>query len=240
MSLKKFIPLLLALIPTACIPFFSASYQHQEQPYSIMIDPAGDAQWTGRVIETSFERGITMQCAQELKKELEHRHGASIRVILTRIPGETAHALATTPIGSQNAEFTNKIGVDLYISLHFCYKKQAKPSLELYRFLSSPTTDLWARPAKLSFYPFDQAHLYSVTKTSVIADQFRKVLCQQLYAHLFEYKEVIGLPLKPLLGVQVPALLIEASLSKQEEWNLYVEPLSQAISHIIELAGQGL
>ena len=35
-----------------------------------MIDPSGDAKHTGRVIQDTFERGITLQCAEALKKEL--------------------------------------------------------------------------------------------------------------------------------------------------------------------------
>lgn len=64
MSLKFF------LLGLVC--FFSLElYSIQQNIFTLMIDPAGDAKHAGRVIEDSFERGITLQCAEKLKKMLK-------------------------------------------------------------------------------------------------------------------------------------------------------------------------
>ena len=70
----------------------------------------------GRIVNDSFERGLTLQFAQELKKELELNFN-NIRVVLTRIPGETLESL-------QNANFANRLNVDFYLSIHFYSEKR--------------------------------------------------------------------------------------------------------------------
>ncbi|HSW75550.1 MAG TPA: hypothetical protein VLG50_00750, partial [Candidatus Saccharimonadales bacterium] len=71
-----------------CLLFFVSTLLPQEQPFTIIIDPLGDPKNTGREIDDVFERGITLQCAEELKKQLNNVL-PHIRVILTRVPGET-------------------------------------------------------------------------------------------------------------------------------------------------------
>ena len=71
-----------------------------------MLDPAGDAQYPGRIIDDSFERGITLQCVEELQRAIT-RQFPHVRVVLTRFPGETCQPL-------QNAHFANRLDVDLY------------------------------------------------------------------------------------------------------------------------------
>ena len=39
--------------------------------FTLMIDPAGDAKEPGRAIDDTFERGITLQLAEELKRTIE-------------------------------------------------------------------------------------------------------------------------------------------------------------------------
>ena len=39
-----------------------------------MINPAGDAKDAGRTLNDSFERGITLQFAQELKSAIESNY----------------------------------------------------------------------------------------------------------------------------------------------------------------------
>ncbi len=40
------------------------------EQFTIMIDPAGDAKHTGRLIGDTLERGISLQCAEQLKTAL--------------------------------------------------------------------------------------------------------------------------------------------------------------------------
>ena len=58
MSLKHtFFLLLFVTIPTL------------SKKFTIMLDPSGDAKHTGRIINKTFERGISLQCAEVLKKK---------------------------------------------------------------------------------------------------------------------------------------------------------------------------
>ena len=50
--------------------FVSITLDATDNPFTIMIDPAGDAKHTGRLIQDTLERGISLQCAEELKKNL--------------------------------------------------------------------------------------------------------------------------------------------------------------------------
>src|SRR5271156_6610097 len=100
----------------------SLTHTISQPPFTLMLDPAGDAQNPGRIIEDSFERGITLQCMQELQAVIAQRF-PRIRVVVTRSPGETRQPL-------QNANFANRLDVDLYISIH-CYP-ESKPKSQLY------------------------------------------------------------------------------------------------------------
>ena len=66
-----------------------------------MLDPAGDAQNPGRTIDDNFERGITLQFAEKLKEMLQEKF-PTIRVVLSRTPGESLQPL-------QNANFANRL-----------------------------------------------------------------------------------------------------------------------------------
>lgn len=96
-------------------------------PFTLMLDPAGDAQYPGRIIEDCFERGITLQFVEQLQVIITERF-PSVRVVLTRFPGETRQPL-------QNANFANRLDVDLYISIH-CYP-ESKPKSQLYLYYFS-------------------------------------------------------------------------------------------------------
>ena len=77
-----------------------AFYARKTKPFSIMLDPAGDAQTTGRIIDDNYERGVTLQLCEDIKKQLEAEQPKNTRIVLTRFPGETIDPL-------QNANFAN-------------------------------------------------------------------------------------------------------------------------------------
>ena len=138
-----------------CILQFHAIISYDQ--FTIMIDPAGDAKHTGRLIVDTLERGISLQCAEQLKSKLTGLY-KNIRVILTRVPGETIQPL-------QNASFANRLNVDLYVSLYFYHESQTPAHITLYHYVENPITDFWHKSHPLLFYPLDQAHLLSITKT---------------------------------------------------------------------------
>ncbi len=198
------------------------------RPFSIMLDPAGDTKNTGRIIEDSFERGITLQFAEQLKKLLEERH-LGIRVVLTRFPGETIEPL-------QNANFANRLDIDLYVSIHFYQERGSRPTLYMYHFLYNPITDFWAKPKALSFYPYDQAHLSNLTQTVLWGERIKNSLKSDEFKQLFDVKGLYGLPFGPLIGIKAPAIAFEAGLKNKTFWKIYLEPLAQAINNLIQEA----
>lgn len=195
------------------------------KPFSIMLDPAGDAQNTGRIVGDSFERGITLQFAEALKRKLEETY-QSIRVILSRVPGETIEPL-------QNANFANRLNIDFYLSIHFYEDPKEHPGIYLYYFMYNPITDLWGSARRLSFYPYDQAHLMAIKTTQAWAQMLFDILNQQQYKKLFTMKGIVGLPFKPLIGIRAPALALEASLKSKRDWSIYLEPIVTSLGPLL-------
>lgn len=217
MSIEKIIKIIFCTI-LSC----QCSYARQ---FTLMLDPAGDAKHAGRIIEDSFERGITLQCAEKLKKYLEY-HDPTLRVILTRFPGESLEPL-------QNANFANRLEVDLYVSFHFYYEDVPKPELFVYYFCND-ATDGWQKPmVELAFVPYDKAHRATLTLTKKVVEVLEKSLKKDSYASLFDYKGTFGIPFKPLVGIACPALGFEISLKKKDQWSLYLEPMMQSLFEVI-------
>lgn len=194
--------------------------------FTIMINPAGDAQNAGRIIENTFERGITHECAKWIKQTIESTH-SSIRVVLTRIPGETVEHL-------QNASFSNRLQADLYISLHFYERKKNVRDITLYYFCQDPVTDSWHKKSpSLSFTPYSKAHLDSLS--------FTKMMVQDTFSYLHtthkntcSVSAPYGIPFHPLMGIKAPAFGIEIGLMKKNEWQLMAHTLVDTLIHAVE------
>lgn len=193
--------------------------------FTIMIDPAGDAKHTGRLIVDTLERGISLQCAEQLKSKLTGLY-KNIRVILTRVPGETIQPL-------QNASFANRLDVDLYLSLYFYHEPQTPAHVTLYHYVENPITDFWHKPNPLSFYPVHQAHLLSITKTQKWGSIFLEIFGNKECSKFFKPCGFFGIPFTPLLGIKSPALAIEIGLKNKQDWQLIIDPLIIAIERIM-------
>ena len=195
-----------------------------QKVFTIMLEPAGDAKHTGRAIDDCFERGITLQFTEKLKKLLETEY-ANIRVILSRFAGESLEPL-------QNANFANRLDVDLYLSFHFFEEKEEKPILYLYHFVYNKITDYWSQNNTLQFILYDQAHHKNLTLTKKYAKHVHETL--QSFKKQFEVKAPIGFPFKPLIGIQAPALAIEVSLKSKDDWQRYLSPIVQSLKAILD------
>ena len=189
-----------------------------------MINPAGDTKDAGRTLNDSFERGITLQFSQELKKKLETEY-PDIRVILTRMPGETLEPL-------QNANFANRLDIDFYLSIHFYKESNPKPELTLYHYLIE-TYYVQTFP-NLHFYSFDNAFLININKTINYGNQFKKLLDSSFYKNKFCFNGFLGIPFKPLIGIKAPALALEIGLKNSSDWHNYLEPIKESINLIIQ------
>ena len=208
----------------SCTP----SFVWAEKPFTIMIDPAGDSQHAGRQIGGHFERGITLQCAEQLKKIVEYTIPKT-RIILTRFPGETLQPL-------QNASFANKLEVDLYLSIHFFAQKKGPHEIHFYHFCKDPITDYWKKtPTELCFIEAHFVHIHSITTSKAWAQKLSAVFKTEYKDH-FQCTPPLGLPFKPLCGIQAPAIAFEAGLLNAQDWQRYIKPLSQGIEILVKQA----
>lgn len=208
--------------------------QDQQPRFTIMLDPAGDAQRTGRVIDGNFERGLTLQCAEGLKEALEAKaqmNNCGVRVVLARLPGETIDPL-------QNAAFANKLQVNLYLSIHFYQEEALELPLFLYYYCSDPAGDGWsaahdplAADVPLALTPFNQAHAHHFKENVEIAYRFGKELIKRSSA--FTVNGPYGIPFKPLLGIARPALACECGLKNKDDWKQLVPILADALWDMI-------
>jgi N-acetylmuramoyl-L-alanine amidase len=210
---------------THCWSFFGSK---QDEPlvvpirFTLMIDPAGDAKEPGRTINDTFERGITLQLAQELKQSIEAEN-PGVRVILTKFPGEVIEPL-------QNASFANRLKVDLYLSLHVFEHKDKRNTLFLYQLQYNPA-DLWVKKTEdLILLPFDQAYKNSLPKTESYIDQLYESCKKEtkLTCHT-----PLKIPFKPLVGISAPAIGIELGIKKKDDWKEIGSFLKRAIVQII-------
>lgn len=194
--------------------------------FTIMIDPAGDAKHTGRLIQDTLERGISLQCAERLKTELTEQF-KNIRVVLTRVPGETIQPL-------QNASFANRLGVDLYLSLYFYYEPENPAHVSLFYYIENSVVDAWHQPKQLAFYQVNQAHLINLKTTKMWGEIFLNIFSNKNYSKFFQPQGLFGIPFTPLIGIKAPAIAVEVGLKNKQDWQQIIDPLIRAIESIIE------
>jgi N-acetylmuramoyl-L-alanine amidase len=213
MPIKYIIFIVLSL----CAPAWA-----KKSPMVIMLDPAGDAQYTGRTIDGTFERGITLQCAKALK-ELVQRENPSIQIIISRSPGEGYEPL-------RNAHYANCRHVSLFISLA-CYQ-ETQPVPELYLYYFDAGYSFVPLVQECSLLSVDQAYVLNKIKTEQWASVMYNLIAQPEYQRLVKVHEPLGIRAKPLLGIQAPALIIEMGLKKKNDWRFMLQPLAQALQVI--------
>ncbi len=199
--------------------------EHGSYHMTIMLDPAGDACHPGRIIDDSFERGITLQFAEEFKKIVEERY-PGLHVIFTRNAGETVEPL-------QHANFANRLNVDLYLNINFYNECSSKPTIYIYYFSDGNT--LSVRHVDLSFYPCDQAYIFNNERTIRWSNQIKERLSHDTYTPHFKCKGPHGLCFKPLMGIKSPAVAFEFGIKKADDWHMYIEPLVKSLDPIIRL-----
>lgn len=190
------------------------------KPCILMIDPAGDAQETGRLIDGVYERSITLACAQALKSEIEEAL-PMVTVLLTRVSGEVIEPF-------QNAQFANRCGVDLFLRLQ-CFHDQAVQCHSLYFYHFSWGNELPLLVHDIMFIPYDKAHLVHAVVTKSYAEQLFQSL-NKVSTNIC--KGIFAIPCKPLRGITSPALCIEMGLTSKDSWRDYVKPIVNALSEI--------
>ncbi len=203
--------------------FFLSPFGLSQRTIKIVLDPAGDAQNSGRTIDDSFERSITWHYCYYLQKSLEAKF-SDVKVIITRQPGEVISEL-------QNANFTNRLNADLFLSIHFFQEMLTKPQLFIYTF--SNNDDFVTQRSDVMFYRYDHMHQYNAKRTKIFAHSIQQSLDTPENKQKFECMDIISCPFKPLIGIKAPAIAFEIGLKKKEDWQLYVEPIVASIETLI-------
>ncbi|MCX5922711.1 MAG: N-acetylmuramoyl-L-alanine amidase [Candidatus Dependentiae bacterium] len=216
---------ILAITSTPMFPFFFSSPVKPKRVVTIMLDPAGDAQQTGRTIDDALERTLTLQYAEKLKQVVEEQN-TNVRVVLSRDPGQTVQPL-------QNAHFANRLNVDLYLSIHFYAEHATQPTIYLYNF--SYNDDFITKKFDTAFCSYDQAHLFNYGLTRTHGTIIQQTLHAEEYKRQFTCAGMYKLPCKPLIGIKAPAIMFEAGLKDKDTWTTYVDPIAESLKKIITM-----
>ena len=198
--------------------FFSlfSNIAQANQPFTIMIDPTGDGAYAGREIQDTFERGITLPFSQQLKKQLTDKI-SNIRVVLTRAAGETIQPM-------HNALFSNRLQAELYLRIGFYHEPDMPSHIALFYYAANPT-DFWHKPNFLHFYHADQAHLQNLALTKQLATNFLQILQNNQINTAFVPYGLFAIPFKPFVGIQAPAIYLEAGLHNTSDWKYIIKPV---------------
>lgn len=200
-----------------------------ERQFTIMLDPVGDGQYAGREIQDSFERGLTLQCAQEIKKQLTEQY-SNIRVILTRAAGETIQPM-------HNALFANRLQVDVYLRIGFYHEPDMPSHIALFYTCNHPQ-DFWQTINPLQFFYIDQAYLLNLKLSKQLATNFLQIL-QNQQKNFITYG-AFAVPFKPFIGIQAPALYLEAGLHATSDWKYIIKPVIQFMQTIAQASNGSL
>lgn len=190
--------------------------------FTVMIDPAGDAKDPGRVIDDTYERSLTMQFAEELKKRLE-KDNKGLRVILTRFPGEALEPL-------QHVSFANRLTVDLYISISMAETSGLSPVWYVYQLIHDPATDfIEKKNSGLALLPYDQAYKVALNSSKQYSEKLHAACAKKKIA----CHPPISLPYKPLMGIMAPSIGLELGIQKKHQWKQLVPAVAEALQESI-------
>jgi len=179
---------------------------------TIVVDPGHGGEETGAVgLTGTLEKDVTLQAARRLKAAIESRLG--LRVLLTREGDDTI------PVDRRSA-LANNNKADLFISLHANAAPVAGVSgarvfslnLDDYR-ARVPAPDAEASQVQvwdgstrsIDILPWDLAQLPYAGRSSTLA----RILVRQLRGAGVTVDEAEALPLRALVGTNMPAVLIE-------------------------------
>ncbi len=187
---------------------------------TIMLDPAGDAANKGRLIDGTFERGITLQCAEYIKKTLQK--DTSYRSILTRFPGETIEPL-------QNAMFSNRLQADIFINVNFFWKSTEPAECFLLYYINNPSSTIWSQQTPF-WVPITDAYKKNLKATILVGSTLENNIRKE-FNKTIALNPLLGAPIKPLMGLTCPAISIEIGLTKTTNLAKIMPALSTAIKN---------
>lgn len=220
--------------------FFNCSFNHwRNLPYRwiliglciaqttlgihIILDPAGDAKDTGRQLLTCYERSITLQLCEGLKKFLLEQRPA-YTVTITRTAGETRSQ-------EQRAQIANQLYADLFMHIS-CFDDAAiKPHLMIYYMM--PTTTLpWSTNPYQLIPAYKAQDLVSARIEKMVKSLYQNLLQQKYYT----VSEPLPIADARLASIMIPACTIEFGITSTIPWTPLIEQIGIAIIRTIENA----
>ncbi|CAN5192380.1 hypothetical protein BH09DEP1_BH09DEP1_0770 [soil metagenome] len=190
-------------------------FEHKK-PFTLILEASGDALHAGRTIGNHFENSISFTICHQIKEIIDAQH-LRMRLFINRTPTEVIMPL-------QNAQFSNKLNTDLYLSINCYQHTQSKPRITLYHYSYNDSFVL--KKGCLGFYTADQVYLLNEPQTNSWASELKKILYEQ---DQIEIQGTYKLPFKPLAGIEASAIGIEIGISSDHELPLIITSVSQAL-----------
>ncbi len=190
------------------IPFWAAVWagggllkagEEPERRYAVVLDAGHGGADVGVQRETGAEKNLTLQIATRVASLLESEPG--VNPVLTR-KGDYPLSF------DERRRIANAHDPGIFISLHFA--AAPSPSTKGPRIYVMPPASPSDRPALI---PFEEAHAPAASRSLHLAS----VLAASLQSAIPETEmEIARLPLDPLLGITIPAVLIECDFLTSE------------------------
>jgi N-acetylmuramoyl-L-alanine amidase len=201
-------------------PRITIPASNNKKDITIMFDPAGDINTPGRMLGNYTEQSLAVNIAKILKKQLEHDH-SSLTVLLSHDSNESV-----MPITKAND--SNIKPVDLFIHLTLNQTTSKTFSLGIYHYLTNQKDFLDTRNNnELVLTPYTYAHLGNVMVNAY--------LTRTLAQNHPEITTHAAMPLKPLVGITAPALVIEIGLANVDVWPDLIPLLNTIINEATTL-----
>lgn len=210
---------------------YSQTFPHQEKhpaSRSVLICPTGDVKQRGRTIHGSTEAAQTFACATALHDMLSNQHICN--TFVSRAGGQTCEPL-------HNAQFANRMQVDVCIILSFFESLTPEPVIYLYHGVhdSKPTRSL----KTFTFHPSSQAYVINRTSTITYSTYLYTALAKAPGPLAYTVHSPQGMRHQAVTGMVPPAIVIEIGLPTIDAWQPLVPSLVNAI-HLLLNSIQGM
>lgn len=194
----------------------------------VVIDPAGSSKDLGRVLLEGYERAETLKFARVLKDKLSKKY--KVYPVVSRSASEEILSL-------QIPSFSNRLGASFFLRINMYREESVKPKIFFYHLMFDPLIDLAKRNfGVLSFIPLYQSHFINIGRTILLGTKMYEHLNQDFYKKYFECYELKGIPIKPLVGVFAPAVLLEIGICQENKWKSLVDPIVDSLTFLKELS----
>jgi hypothetical protein len=187
---------------------------------SIVLGPFGDAKNTGRAIGDCFERGLTLQCAEKIQRDITEKN-YPILCVITRTAGDIVPEL-------QTASFTNRLQPDVFIAFNFYFSKKPNPTITLYQYDNGAPLYNYA-PDALYALSYDNAYMLQQHITNNCISFLTQQLQQPSFTHFFTFLGHHALPVKQLIGITSASILIEIGINSKQSYDVIMPHITTLI-----------